>query len=90
MKAIELGRHLVGDSGIYAYEIANIKSSPRTTFAIINGRLHQRLSASGNFEVIIKNYPLDIGNKIGVSKYHTVQIVGSLCTLLYLMANKYS
>jgi len=88
--AMELGRYLVGDSGIYVAEITDVKISRGTTFAIINGGLHHHLSASGNFgQVIRKNYPVSIGNKLDESELLPIQIVGSLCTPLDLMAHKY-
>lgn len=88
--AMELGRYLVGDAGIYVCEITDVKKSRGTQFAIVNGGLHHHLSASGNFgQVIRKNYPVAIGNKISVEELESVQIVGPLCTPLDLLANKY-
>ncbi len=88
--AMELGRYLVGEAGIYVAEIIDIKQSRGTTFAVIDGGLHHHLSASGNFgQVIRKNYPVAIGNKMDKDHLEAIQIVGPLCTPLDLMANKY-
>ncbi len=88
--AMELGRYIVGDAGIYVAEINDIKTSRGTTFAVIDGGLHHHLSASGNFgQVIRKNYPVCIGNKMEQSTLEPIQIVGPLCTPLDIMANKY-
>ncbi len=88
--AMELGRFLVGEAGIYVAEIIDIKISRGTTFAIINGGLHHHLAASGNFgQVIRKNYPVAIGNKMDHVNNLPIQIVGPLCTPLDLIANKY-
>lgn len=88
--AMELGRYLVGESGIYVAEISDIKKSRGTTFVIADGGLHHHLSASGNFgQVIRKNYPVAIGNKMVHTEQYPVQVVGPLCTPLDLMANKY-
>ncbi|WP_444995960.1 pyridoxal-dependent decarboxylase, exosortase A system-associated [Aliikangiella sp. IMCC44359] len=88
--AMELGRFLVGDSGIYVSEIIDIKESRGTKFAIVNGGLHHHLSASGNFgQIIRKNYPVAIGNKMQQTKQETIQVVGPLCTPLDILADKY-
>jgi len=88
--AMELGRYLVGESGIYVAEVTDIKQSRGTTFVVIDGGLHHHLSASGNFgQVIRKNYPVAIGSKMDHENQFPVQIVGPLCTPLDLMANKY-
>jgi diaminopimelate decarboxylase len=51
--------------------------------------LHHHLAASGNFgQVIRKNYPVNIGNKINQQATETVNIVGPLCTPLDILAEK--
>ncbi len=88
--AMELGRFLVGDAGLYVAEVTDIKQSRGTEFVVVNGGLHQHLAASGNFgQVIRKNYPVAIGNKMQQPAGKPVQIVGPLCTPLDLLANKY-
>lgn len=88
--AMELGRYLVGDCGIYVANITDIKESRGTSYAVIDGGLHHHLSASGNFgQVIRKNYPVSIGNKMNQENVQPLQIVGPLCTPLDLMANQY-
>jgi hypothetical protein len=50
--------------------------------------LHHHLSASGNFgQVIRKNYPVAIGNRMTVDRRETVSVVGPLCTPLDLLAD---
>jgi len=47
------------------------------------------LAASGNFgQVIRKNYPVAIGNKMAAQELETVNIVGPLCTPLDILADK--
>ena len=88
--AMELGRYLVGESGIYVAKVIDVKQSRGTTFAIVDGGLHHHLSASGNFgQVIRKNYPVAIGNKMSQSCTNAIQVVGPLCTPLDILANKY-
>jgi len=87
---IELGRYLVGEAGVYVCEVVDVKSSRGTTYAITNGGLHHHLAASGNFgQVIRKNYPVCIGNRVCSDHLSPINIVGPLCTPLDILADKY-
>ncbi|MBK7674426.1 MAG: pyridoxal-dependent decarboxylase, exosortase A system-associated [Candidatus Accumulibacter sp.] len=86
---IELGRYLVGEAGIYVTRIIDRKVSRGHTFLVTDGGLHHHLSASGNFgQVIRKNYPIAIGNRMTTEKKETVSVVGPLCTPLDLLADR--
>lgn len=86
---IELGRYLVGEAGIYVCQVIDKKISRGQTYLIVNGGLHHHLAASGNFgQVIRKNYPVAIGNKMHGDAEETVNIVGPLCTPLDSIADK--
>lgn len=86
---IELGRYLVGEAGIYVTRIVDRKVSRGHTFLVVDGGLHHHLSASGNFgQVIRKNYPVAIGNKMAPTEHETVSVVGPLCTPLDLLADR--
>lgn len=86
---IELGRFLVGEAGIYVTEIVDRKISRGQTYLIVDGGLNHHLSASGNFgQVIRKNYPVAIGNKMGMTDSENVSVVGPLCTPLDLLADR--
>lgn len=88
---IELGRYLVGEAGIYVARVLDKKISRGQTFLVVDGGLHHHLAASGNFgQVIRKNYPVAIGNKIASQDLETVNIVGPLCTPLDILADKMS
>jgi diaminopimelate decarboxylase len=86
---IELGRYIVGEAGIYVSRIVDRKESRGKTFLITDGGLHHQLAASGNFgQVIRKNYPVAIGNRMDEPATETVDIVGCLCTPLDLLGDK--
>ena len=86
---IELGRYLVGEAGVYVARVVDRKVSRGEVFLISDGGLHHHLSASGNFgQVIRKNYPVAIGNKIGSTKREQASVVGPLCTPLDLLAHR--
>lgn len=86
---IELGRFLVAEAGIYVCKVLERKLSREQVFLVTDGGLHHHLAASGNFgQVIRKNYPVVVGNKVYKGKRETVSVVGSLCTPLDLLADK--
>ena len=86
---LELGRYLVGEAGIYATCIVDKKVSRGETFLITAGGMNHHLAASGNLgQVIRKNYPVAIGNRIDAAPTETVNIHGPLCTPLDVLASK--
>jgi len=86
---IELGRYLVGEAGIYVCRILDKKISRNHCFLVTDGGLHHHLSASGNFgQVIRKNYPVTIGDRMDQPLTDPVSVVGPLCTPLDLLAEK--
>lgn len=86
---MELGRYLTAEAGIYVCEVVDKKVSRGETFLITNGGLHHHLAASGNFgQVIRKNYPLCLGNRVTAEDMEVVNVVGPLCTPLDLLGNK--
>ena len=86
---IELGRYLVGPAGIYVCRVIDRKISRGHVFLVTDGGLHHHLAASGNFgQVIRKNYPVEIGNRIVGARRETASVVGPLCTPLDLLADR--
>lgn len=84
---IELGRYLVAEAGIYVCRVIERKISRGKVFLVTDGGLHHHLAASGNFgQVIRKNYPVAIGNKMCGEARERVSVVGPLCTPLDLLA----
>lgn len=92
---IELGRYLVGEAGVYVTRIVDRKVSRGKVFLVTDGGLNHHLSASGNFgQVIRKNYPVTIGNRLGSAAAggarEEASVVGPLCTPLDLLADRMS
>ena len=86
---IELGRFLVGEAGIYVASVVDRKISRGQIYLVIDGGLNHHLSASGNFgQVIRKNYPVAIGNRMAEGQRETASVVGPLCTPLDLLADR--
>ncbi len=86
---IELGRYMVAEAGIYVCRVLERKISRGQIFLVTDGGLHHHLAASGNFgQVIRKNYPVIIGNKVQGAEREIVSVVGPLCTPLDLLADQ--
>jgi diaminopimelate decarboxylase len=88
---IELGRYLVGEAGVYVARVVDRKVSRGQVYLVTDGGLHHHLAASGNFgQVVRKNYPVAIGNKMDLPEREVASVVGPLCTPLDLLADRMS
>jgi diaminopimelate decarboxylase len=86
--AIELGRWLVGECGVYLTRIVDRKVSHGKTFLITDGGMQHQLAASGNFgQIVRRNYPIAVASRFGVEGQEEVSIVGCLCTPLDRLAD---
>jgi diaminopimelate decarboxylase len=86
---IELGRYLVAEAGVYVSRVIERKVSRGQVYLVTDGGLHHHLAASGNFgQVIRKNYPAVIGNRVAGGERETASVVGPLCTPLDLLADQ--
>jgi len=86
---VELGRYIVGEAGLYVARIIDRKESRGQIFLITDGGLHHQLAASGNFgQIIRRNYPVAIGNKINQEATEIASVVGCLCTPLDLLGER--
>jgi diaminopimelate decarboxylase len=86
---LELGRYLVGEAGIYVARVIDRKLSRGQVFLVTDGGMHQHLAASGNFgQVIRRNYPVVIGNRMQLCERETACVVGPLCTPLDVLADR--
>jgi len=81
--AIELGRYLVGEAGVYLTRVIDRKGSHGHTFLVTDGGLHHVLAVSGNFgSVVRRNYPIAIATQFEAEPAEEVTVVGCLCTPL--------
>jgi len=87
--AIELGRYLVGESGVYLTRVVDVKASYGETFVIVDGGMHHQLAASGNFGTVIRrNYPVANATRFDIAGDRAVNVVGCLCTPLDRLGDK--
>lgn len=86
---IELGRYLVGESGVYLASVVDRKVSHGEVYLVTDGGLHHQLAASGNFGTVVRrNYPSAIATRFGAEVAEEASIVGCLCTPLDRLADK--
>jgi len=87
--AIELGRWLVGEAGVYLARVIERKESSDRTFLVTDGGLHHMLAASGNFgQLLRRNYPVAVADSFGVAAEEEVTVTGCLCTPLDVLADE--
>ena len=81
--AIELGRWLVAEAGVYLTRVVDVKQSGGETFVVCDGGLNHQLAASGNFGTVVRrNYPIAVAHRMGELAAGMVSVVGPLCTPL--------
>lgn len=87
--AIELGRWLVGEAGVYLARVVDRKVSQGETFLIVDGGLNHHLAATGNFGTVVRrNYPVAVAHRMRDAPEEVVTIVGPLCTPLDRLADR--
>jgi len=87
--AIELGRWLVGEAGVYLTRIVDRKQSRGETFLVCDGGLNHQLAATGNLGTVVRrNYPVAVATAAPGAPTETVTVVGPLCTPLDRLADQ--
>ncbi|WP_010542987.1 pyridoxal-dependent decarboxylase, exosortase A system-associated [Sphingomonas elodea] len=87
--AIELGRWLVGEAGIYLARVIDRKESQGETFLVVDGGLNHHLAATGNFGTVVRrNYPVAVAHRMQDTAEEVVTVVGPLCTPLDRLADR--
>jgi diaminopimelate decarboxylase len=71
--------------------VVDRKESRGKVFLVVDGGMHHQLAASGNFgQVIRRNYPLVVGNRMAEEPVGEATVVGCLCTPLDLLGDNMS
>lgn len=87
--AVELGRWLVGEAGVYLARVVDRKESQGETFLVVDGGLNHHLAATGNFGTVVRrNYPVAVAHRMQDPAEEVVTIVGPLCTPLDRLADR--
>jgi diaminopimelate decarboxylase len=89
--AMELGRWIVAEAGVYLTRIVDRKISRGETYLVTDGGLHHQLAASGNFGTVVRrNYPIANASRVGAESDEVVSVVGCLCTPLDRLGDQVS
>jgi diaminopimelate decarboxylase len=87
--AIELGRWLVGEAGVYLTRVVDRKESRGEIFLVCDGGLNHQLAATGNLGTVVRrNYPVAVVTASSGAKREIVSVVGPLCTPLDRLADQ--
>ncbi len=87
--AIELGRWLVGEAGVYLTRVVDRKESGGKTFVVTDGGLQHMLAATGNFgQLLRRNYPIANAMRYSEEATEEVTVTGCLCTPLDLLGDE--
>jgi diaminopimelate decarboxylase len=81
--ALETGRYLVGDAGVYLLRVLRTKDSRGVRIGICDGGFHHHLAAAGMFGMVLKrNFRLANVSVADGPAAGTFQLSGPLCTSL--------
>ncbi|USI72118.1 pyridoxal-dependent decarboxylase, exosortase A system-associated [Sphingomonas morindae] len=87
--AIELGRWIVAEAGVYLTRVVDRKLSHDRLFLVTDGGLHHQLAASGNFGTVVRrNYPIANASRFEAPEAAVATVVGCLCTPLDRLADE--
>ncbi len=87
--AIELGRWLVGEAGVYLTRVIDRKESRGEVFLVCGGGLNHQLAATGNLGTVVRrNYPVAVATAAPGAPTEIVSVVGPLCTPLDRLADQ--
>jgi len=79
--SLELGRWLVGDSGVYISRVLDRTESCGKTFLTTDGGGHHLIGATGGLgERGRGNFPIVVANRFGSPADESVTVTGCLCT----------
>lgn len=78
---IELGRWLVGESGVYLTRVLDRSESCGQTFLTTDGGGHHLIGATGSLgERGVVNFPIAVANRFDAPAEEEVTVTGCLCT----------
>ena len=85
---IELGRWLVGESGVYLSRVVDRTESCGRTFLTTDGGGHHLIGATGCLgERGVANFPIAVANRFGAAAEEDVTVTGCLCTPFDLLGD---
>jgi diaminopimelate decarboxylase len=87
--SIELGRWLVGESGVYLTRVIDRTQSCGKTFLTTDGGGHHLIGATGSLGVHgMANFPIAVAGRFGDAGEEVVNVTGCLCTPFDLLGDE--
>ncbi|WP_430789511.1 diaminopimelate decarboxylase [Actinoplanes sp. G11-F43] len=77
---MELGRYLVGHSGVYAVRVRYVKESMGELFAVTDGGTNHHMAAVGIGSFVKRNFPIRLLNRHSDAEPAKWNVTGPLCT----------
>lgn len=77
---MELGRFLLGHSGVYAVRVRYVKESMGERFAVADGGTNHHMAAVGIGSFVKRNFPMRLLNRAGAQPAAKWNVAGPLCT----------
>lgn len=78
--AVELGRYLVAEAGIFLTRVIYLKESQGTRHAILDGGMNQHAAAAGVGSVFQRSFPVVKANDLQAEEATGCRLGGPLCT----------
>lgn len=78
--AMELGRYLTGEAGVYVTRVRYVKTSLGQRFAVADGGTNHHMAAVGIGSFVKRNFPVRVLNRMDETASQTWNITGPLCT----------
>ena len=89
VRALELGRWLVGPAGTYLTRVRRIKRSRGAVLALVDGGMHHNLAAAGHLgSVFPRNYPIRLVHPARAGDAEEVDLCGVLCTSIDVLGRR--
>lgn len=86
---IEPGRYLVAEGGLYVARVVSVKASRGVRYVVLDGGMNHHLAAAGCLgQVLRRNYPLALANRMDEPAEGVYDVVGPLCTPLDTLGRK--
>lgn len=80
---VEPGRFLTAECGVYVARVVDVKESRGVRFLVLDGGMNHHLAASGQFgQVIKRNFPMVVANRLDEADSGPYEVAGPLCTPL--------
>lgn len=86
--AMESGRFLVADAGIYVTRVRYVKESRGTRIVLTSGGMNHHQATTSLGALVKTHFPMEIVNRMSAEKMQDVRVCGPLCTPADVLGKK--